>query len=115
MIPSLAALRHEAAEVWSRYRNEDIFRSWMEATWTPRIDAAYTSGEINIEGLQLAFNAVLSPIPYRRRFGRLERMTPAEARAELYNCGISDVDDDELPAVAREYGILVVFEVEVEA
>ena len=110
MIPRPAVLRREADEVWSIYRNEDQFRMWVEGMWTPRINAARHAGDITNEDLRLAFDALLAPIPYRRRFGRMVRMTVTEARAELADCGtdVSGLTDEELVEEAREFGIRVV-------
>lgn len=114
MIPAAAALRHEADEAWTACgRDEAVFRArFVEGTWAPRINDARHTREIDDEGLRLAFDAVLSPIPYRRRFGRMVRMSVIDARIELYDCGV-DVDalsDEEIVAEAVEYGITVVLE-----
>lgn len=115
MIPSPIVLRHEADEAWHACnRNEEAFRSrFVEGTWAPRINDARHAGQITDEELRLAFDAVLSPIPYRRRFGRMVRMDLIDARIELFDCGV-DIDaltDDELVIEAREFGIVVVREV----
>lgn len=111
MIPSTAALRHEADEAWTACgRDEAVFRArFIEGTWAPRINDARHAREIDDEGLRLAFDAVLSPIPYRRRFGRMVRMTRTEAMIELDDCGESTdgLTDVELVALAAEYGIVV--------
>jgi hypothetical protein len=107
MIPPPAALRHDAGEAWKVSTDEIEYRATFVASWADRINAARAAGDLDDEGLRVAFDAVLSPISYRRRFGQLVRMSLDEARVELAAIGV-EVSDVMLPTVARDYGILVI-------
>lgn len=108
MIPSDAELRYDANEQWrAAGADEAAFRRWFVEPAAAQINAAYRAGDIDVERLRAAFDAVLSPIPYRRRFGRKERMAPDDARRFLESIGVT-VSDVMLATVAADYGIKIV-------
>jgi hypothetical protein len=108
MIPSVPELRYDANEQWrENSHDETAFRQWYVEPTVAQINAAFKAGEIDGETLRLSVDAVLTPVPYRRRFGRKDRMTFQEAHAYLESIGI-EVSGVMLPTIAADYGITIV-------
>lgn len=129
-----ARVAAQAAEVW-RETHETGMAAWegtpmssREARYrlefveptVKRIYGAYRNGELSIEGVRLAIDAALSPIPSRRRhFRRPGEMTEAAAIVHLHKLGIATRSTQQVASgampdlphigdVADDYGITIV-------
>jgi hypothetical protein len=119
VIPAPTVLRHDAGEAWKLSHDEKEFRATFVEAWAQRINEARHTCQIDAEEARLAFMAVLSPIPYRRRLNRPERMSEGAAIVALFDMGVSCRSSDQvanhalpdLPYVrdiAAEYGITII-------